>query len=162
MKKITVLFTMLSVCFMFVIWQASTADEFVLGGVILFMSKDVVKNIYGEPKQVDDKHNRDICMYGDSFVLHFDDGYVTSMEIDDNNGIIMPAGFSVGSDSREVVKYFGQNYGMRPDYRSYDDMDCADFIYFYPNKSAVILRVGYDCDDYKICYIRIQASGIGI
>ena len=46
MKKITVLFTMLSVCFMFVICQASTADEFALGGVTLGMSKDDVTNIW--------------------------------------------------------------------------------------------------------------------
>ena len=132
--------------------------HYITGGITLGMSKNAVKNIYGEPKQLEDKHNRDICMYGDSFVLHFFDGYVTSMEIDDNNGIKMPAGFTVGSDLRELVKYFGQNYGLSPDYREYDDMYYADFLYFYPDKSAVILRIGYDDD--KICYIRIQATGI--
>lgn len=157
MKKIAI-FTMLFFCFAVTICQAASNNEFALGGITLGMSKNAVKNIYGEPKQLEDKNNRDICMYGDSFVLHFFDGYVTSMEIDDNNGVKMPAGFTVGSDLRELVKYFGQNYGLSPDYREYDDMYYADFLYFYPDKSAVILQVGYDDD--KICYIRIQATGI--
>ena len=159
MKKIGVFFAMLFFCFVVTICQAAPNNEFALGGITLGMSKNSVKNIYGEPKQLEDKHNRDICMYGDSFVLHFFNGYVTSMEIDDNNGVKMTAGFTVGSDLRELVKYFGQNYGLSPDYREYDDMYYADFLYFYPDKSAVILRVGYD-DDYKICYIRIQATGV--
>lgn len=74
MKKIAI-FTMLFFCFAVTICQAASNNEFALGGITLGMSKNAVKNIYGEPKQLEDKHNRDICMYGDSFVLHFFDGY---------------------------------------------------------------------------------------
>ena len=159
MKKLIAIFTMLLVCFVVSICQASAIDECALGGITMGVSKDAVRNIYGEPTKKKLKGVEE-WIYGDSFSIKFSEGYVTSITTDENNGIKMPAGFTVGSDAKGLVKYFGQNYGLEPKRYSGDDMDYISYVVFRPDQSGIILRVGYDYDNDKICFINMYATGI--
>ena len=76
MKKLTAIFTMLLVCFVVSICQASAIDECALGGITMGVSKDAVRNIYGEPTKKKLKGVEE-WIYGDSFSIKFSEGYVT-------------------------------------------------------------------------------------
>ncbi|ORT99873.1 hypothetical protein D081_1454 [Anaerovibrio sp. JC8] len=159
MKKLSCIFMMLLVCFAFNICQASVVDECALGGVALGMSRDDVKNICGDPTKTRDEFVEE-WFYDDSFLINFTEGCVTSITTNENNGIRMPAGFTVGSNVKSLIKHFEQKYGIEPIQDSDEKMTYVKYLIFRPNQSNIILRVGYDKYDDIISLIHLYATSV--
>lgn len=91
--------------------------DIAIGGITINASEDYVRSVYGEPDEItyqnyrgpEPEHTKTF-RYGNSFFITFDAdrNTVHTIKTTGNNGLVTPAGFTVGSKISDVKKYYGE------------------------------------------------------
>lgn len=158
MKKISVICViLLSVLTIGTCW-AMPISEMSLGGVTLGMSRQAVKNIYGDPAKISCRTTAteipievEDWLYGENFEISFVKDSVIFISTSGNNGIKTPSGLTYGAQQFDVRRYYGQTYNDYP-------YECSDegihhMIYFigHPVQGAI----DFGCKGGKVSFIHI-------
>ena len=111
------------------VFAAIPDSEFAIGGITIGSSADYVQSIYGEPTHISDKvPNAEggysySYAYGSSFYIFFDanTNVVTGIFSTANNGLITPAGLTVGMDADAIEQAYGEPWKNDRGYISYHE-----------------------------------------
>ena len=148
--------TLLLVCFSFATCYAIPFSEISLGGIKLGMSRQDVKDIYGEPNEISHRiavtgNEVEDWQYGDDFDITFYNDVVDAVSTHGKNGIKSPSGFTCGSFSFwDVRSYYEDKYGEYP-HASYDISGNM----FYECDNPIISRIEFKFNNDKIRRITI-------
>lgn len=113
------------------VFAAIPDSEFAIGGITIGSSADYVQSIYGEPTHISDKvPNAEggysySYAYGSSFYIFFDanTNVVTGIFSTANNGLITPAGLTVGMDADAIEQAYGEPWKNDRGYISYHEKE---------------------------------------
>jgi hypothetical protein len=89
-------------------------NQLVLGNVSYGAAIDAVRQVYGEPYEIDNEHEREfkgpvtVYEYKDTFDLYVVNGIVQCIKVDDLNGLATAQGIKVGSTAEAVTAAYGQ------------------------------------------------------
>lgn len=103
--------------------------EIAIGGIQLGATSERIRSIYGEPSKIYSIENVRasraygkkiidvIWEYGTTLTFKIFDNKVIEITTTGNNGIKVPAGFSVGDNLSDVINYYEQKYNPYPQSR---------------------------------------------
>ena len=89
-------------------------NQLVLGNISYGAAIDAVRQVYGEPYEIDNEHEREfkgpvtVYEYKDTFDLYVVNGIVQCIKVDDLNGLATAQGIKVGSTAEAVTAAYGQ------------------------------------------------------
>ncbi len=122
------------------------ADQAAIGGITIGSNENYIKSIYGEPNNIFKREgNAQSWFYGDSFIIDFVDGKVSSIISSGANGLSTPDGISVGMTKKSLKTKYGnpnhsENYKKRS-IQTYEIDENIKMIFVIKNKTISEIRI---------------------
>lgn len=154
MKRILILTWMMVLFTLNVCFAALPDSEFAIGGLTLGSTEEQVQSVYGEPNSREvsalgapghERYDIVTYKYGDSVMIIFYQGHLTSLIVSRANGWTTPSGIGIGTSLSDLLDMYGKPSWM------YNN----NTLYHYGIRDASYIGLGFKVKNNKVIELRL-------